>query len=314
MVIPLLLGLITESAVAIGSVLGAEAVGTAGIVAATETGVGVGTTAVVGTKAGLIGKLTGGITATASKAAGALLATGTKLSALGTEALPKAISLIEQGQQIADTIKQIQELYTTLQEEDIEDLTHALEQYSTTNIGEKHMEIQTTGTHTKSVASQGLGVTAVVLGSLGTLALLNQGGVGGLGFGSGFAPFGGGRGSYGGGAMIQQDIVIGLADENALLKAKISADHGDDQIWRKVAELDKEIALNRQATEFLFRDAKKDDENIIAYVNNNFVPYNKYLNSKRLVGGVTGDGYTMTPPTTPTDPPLITPPVTPPTE
>ena len=163
------------------------------------------------------------------------------------------------------------------------------------------MEIKTADGGTKSVASQGLGVWGAVGGALGTLAFVNQLGVGANGAA---APF---RGGYGVSPMTAQLAQIDalLLAENSMLKAEKYSDHGDARQWAKIAELDKEAALNKQRTEFLFSIVNDKIDCFKKEVECNYVKNSKYLNAKKIIGGVTGDGYTFNLPTVPTDPPVV---------
>ena len=154
------------------------------------------------------------------------------------------------------------------------------------------MQIKTADGGTSNVASQGLGVWGAVGGGLGTLALLNQGFLGGNGI----------LGNRHNGCGCHQDNdtrqISALESKIAKLESErytdsvgidlykeiVAKSNAEDEkiqsnyneLARAIAALDKQVAVDKQATvdNFAFLNSKIDTtkQEVLCYVNATFVP------------------------------------------
>ena len=154
------------------------------------------------------------------------------------------------------------------------------------------MQIKTSDGGTSNVASQGLGVWGAVGGGLGTLALLNQGFLGGSGI----------LGNRHNGCGCHQDNdtrqISALESKIAKLESErytdsvgidlykeiVAKSNAEDEkiqsnyneLARAIAALDKQVAVDKQATvdNFAFLNNKIDTtkQEVLCYVNATFVP------------------------------------------
>lgn len=154
------------------------------------------------------------------------------------------------------------------------------------------MQIKTSDGGTSNVASQGLGVWGAVGGGLGTLALLNQGFLGGNGI---FGNRHNGCGCHQDNDTRQisalESKIAKLESERytdgigiELYKEIIKESNANDnkiqanfiELSKAVADLDKRVAVERQQTvdNFAFLNNKIDNckQEVMCYVNGNFVP------------------------------------------
>lgn len=142
---------------------------------------------------------------------------------------------------------------------------------------------------TKSVASMGLAGTALGLGAAAFLGIdLENGFFGGRGRG---------RGGRGHGELCEAQVLLA---ENAMLKADIYTDNKVACLEKQICQLEKQVALDKQAIHYVAQAAKEKDEDIIKFVECNFIRNKKYLPSDVIVGDLTACGYTFNPPATPT--------------